>query len=626
MTRPAQVSALTYGSVCSGIEAASVAWEPLGWRAAFFSEIEPFPCAVLHHRLGAGRPMFMPDPAEADTVKERKERAAAIRAVARIPEVGQVPNFGDMTQFERWPDAVVDVLVGGTPCQDYSVAGLRLGMAGSRGQLTLTYVEIAARYRPRWFVWENVPGVLSSNGGRDFARFLGDISGTVVAVPEGGWKNSGIVPGIAEAYGLAFRVLDAQYVRTRRHGRAVPQRRRRVFVVGYLGDWRRAAAVLFDRESLRGDPPPRREQGQRPASTLTASVGGCSGKDGIDGRLISMAHGQAGAEIAEGYGPTLTCNHEAPIVAHALRAEGFDASEDGTGRGTPIVPVRAYGMTTEQTPKFGEDHALTLTKQSPTGGGQVQCVAFAFDLRGREGGAMPEGPHDTANIRAADGGSSRSYIAEQHPIAIQERAVCENPNAGPDGAGFRTDGAAYTLEARTVSQAVAFDCRAGGETALAAGEVPGALHGSCGRSAVAFSCKDYGADAADEVSPTMRAMGHGDSHANAGGQLAVVFQERTRGDDGRGYERPPASSLEVCGTLETVKRHNIALPWAVRRLITRECERLQGFPDDFLLIPFRHGLAADGPRYKALGNAMAVNVMEWIGWRIALVDAIEVAA
>ena len=274
---------------------------------------------------------------------------------------------------------------------------------------------------------------------------------------------------------------------------------------------------------------------------------------------------------------------------------------------------------------------------TPDGGGEDLFAHFsAIQAKGfktlKEGQRVEfdvaTGPKglQAANIRAADGGSSRSYIAEQHPIAIQERAVCENPNAGPDGAGFRTDGAAYTLEARTVSQAVAFDCRAGGETALAAGEVPGALHGSCGRSAVAFSCKDYGADAADEVSPTMRAMGHGDSHANAGGQLAVVFQERTRGDDGRGYERPPASSLEVCGTLETVKRHNIALPWAVRRLITRECERLQGFPDDFLLIPFRHGLAADGPRYKALGNAMAVNVMEWIGWRIALVDAIEVAA
>ena len=516
------MGSLSYLSVCSGVEAATQAWHPLGWRPVAFSEIDPFPCEVLHHRLGAGRPMFMPDPAEAETLKDRKARAAAIRAVARIPEVDRVPNFGDMTQFERWPDAAFDVLVGGTPCQDYSVAGQRLGMAGSRGQLTLTYVEIAARYRPRWFVWENVPGVLSSNEGRDFARFLGDISGQSVAVPEGGWKNSGIVAGIPEAYGLAFRVLDAQYVRTRGFDRAVPQRRRRVFVVGHLGDWRRAAAVLFDRESLLGNPPPRREPGQRPAHDVAGSLTGSGrgveragetrGQDPVIG-LISMAHGQAGAEIALGHGPTLTCNHEAPIIAKAV----------------------------------------------------------AFDLRGRDGGSMPEGPHDTANLRAASGGSSRSYVAE--PIA--------------------------------------FDCLAGGDTALAVGEVPGALHGGTGggRAAVAFSCKDYGADAADDVSPTMRAMGHGDSHANAGGQLAVAFAENSRAE------------LRLCGG-DGQGQPAIALPWAVRRLTPRECERLQGFPDDFLRIPRGNKLAADGPIYKALGNSMAVNVMEWIGQRIDLVDAL----
>ena len=302
-----------------------------------------------------------------------------------------------------------------------------------------------------------------------------------------------------------------------------------------------------------------------------------------------MAHGQGGAEIGIGHGPTLTCNHEAPIVAHTLRTEGFDASEDGTGRGTPIVPV--------------------------------QQPAFAFDLRGREGGAMPEGPHQTANLRAASGGSSRSYVAE--PIA--------------------------------------FDCLAGGDTALAVGDVPGALHGGTagGRAAIAFSQKDYGADAG-EIAPTLRAMGHGESHANAGGQVAVAiqeravcenpkagpdgagvrtdgaaytleartttqavaFQNRVRGDDGRGYDRAPTASVEVCGTLETVKQHHVALPWAVRRLMPIECERLQGFPDDWTQIPRGNKPTADGPRYKALGNSMAVNVMRVLGERIALVASL----
>ena len=295
-----------------------------------------------------------------------------------------------------------------------------------------------------------------------------------------------------------------------------------------------------------------------------------------------MAHGQGGAEIGFDHGPTLTCNHEAPIVAHSLRAEGFDASEDGTGRGTPIVPVPP--------------------------------PAFAFDLRGREGGAMPEGPHDTANLRAASGGSSRSYVAE--PIA--------------------------------------FDCLSGGETALSVGEVPGALHGVA-RSAVAFSSKDYGADAADEVSPTLRAMGHAESHANAGGQLAVAYGLATSVTPKFGVEvqptltvpspsgggQPPAvafaqnqrdevRTMDVAGALAAepgMKQQTyLALPWAVRRLTPVECERLQGATDGHTMIPWRgRDAAPDGPRYKSLGNSMARNAMEWIGERIGLVEEISPA-
>lgn len=177
-------------SVCSGIEAASVAWNPLGWKAVAFSEIEPFPCAVLAHHY--------PD----------------------------TPNWGDMTKFQEWPNEPIDLLCGGTPCQSFSVAGLRKGLDDPRGNLMLTFGAIAAKYRPKWLVWENVPGVLSSHGGRDFGTFLGMLGQL--------------------GYGFAYRVLDAQYF-------GVPQRRRRVFVVGCLGDWRSAAAVLFEQESFKGD-------------------------------------------------------------------------------------------------------------------------------------------------------------------------------------------------------------------------------------------------------------------------------------------------------------------------------------------------------------------------------------
>ncbi len=197
---------MRYGSVCSGIEAATMAWHGLGWEPAFFSDIEKFPVAVLQHHY--------PD----------------------------VPCHGDFTDITEDDYGPIDLLVGGTPCQSFSVAGLRGGMDDERGNLALEFIRLAQRKRPQWLVWENVPGVLSSNGGRDFGSFLG-------ALAEIG-------------YGFAYRVLDAQFF-------GVAQRRRRVFVVGYLGDWRRAAAVLFERESLSGNPAPSREEGQKVAPAVT---------------------------------------------------------------------------------------------------------------------------------------------------------------------------------------------------------------------------------------------------------------------------------------------------------------------------------------------------------------------
>ena len=206
---------MRYGSVCSGIEAATVAWHPLGWEPVFFSEIEPFPCAVLKHHY--------PD----------------------------VPNLGDMTKYKDWSvkDGAIELLVGGTPCQSFSVAGLRKGLADPRGNLALVYLGLLDHLRPRWMVWENVPGVLSIDGGRTFGAFIG-------ALGEIG-------------YGFAYRVCDAQYA-------GVPQHRRRVFLVGHLGDWRRAAAVLFERQSLSGDTPPSREKRE----SVTYDVAPCVGASG----------------------------------------------------------------------------------------------------------------------------------------------------------------------------------------------------------------------------------------------------------------------------------------------------------------------------------------------------------
>ena len=202
---------MKYLSVCSGVEAATVAWHPLGWDPIGYAEIETFPSAVLSHHYPT------------------------------------VPNFGDITKYKEWNiNGTVELLVGGTPCQAFSVAGLRKGLEDPRGNLTLVYTGILDRFKPKWFVWENVPGVLSSSGGRDFGSFLG-------AVAELG-------------YGFSYRVLDAQYF-------GIPQRRRRVFVVGCLGDWVSASKVLFEPDCLSRDTEESRKTRERTAPDIEKSVG-----------------------------------------------------------------------------------------------------------------------------------------------------------------------------------------------------------------------------------------------------------------------------------------------------------------------------------------------------------------
>lgn len=380
---------MIYGSVCSGIEAATVAWHPLGWRPAFFSEIEKFPSAVLAHHYPS------------------------------------VPNLGDMTRFTEWPDAAINVLVGGTPCQSFSVAGLRRGLADPRGNLALTYLALADRYRPEWLIWENVPGVMSIDGGRAFGSILG-------ALAELG-------------YGFAYRVLDAQFVRVDGFGRAVPQRRRRVFVVGNSRDWRRAAAVLFEPESLSGNTAPLRKPGQEVAGSLGAGSkrsGGCLGR----------------REAA--------ANH---------------------------------------------------------------IIAF--------GGNCTSGPIEVATARSAHGGAHGRLDFETETFLV----------AGTLSANGKAAGSATQQDAENGMLIVQ--------------------------------------DVADTITANWE-RSKGAIAGNSAGLLNPIIQ-RLR----------------------------------VRRLMPRECERLQGLPDDYTAIMFRGKSAADGPRYKAIGNSMAVNVMRWLGQRIEMISA-----
>ncbi len=372
---------ITFGSVCSGIEAASVALGPLGFVPAWLSEIDPFASAVLAHHYSA------------------------------------VPNLGDMTAIARrvlsGEVSAPDVLCGGTPCQAFSVAGLRNSLADARGNLTLKFVELAdaidhvrlaAGKPPAGILWENVPGVLSTKDNA-FGCFLAGLAGEdePLQPPGGRWANAGAVYGPARS--VAWRTLDAQYF-------GVAQRRRRVFVVASARNGFDPAAVLFEWDGMRRDTAPSRETGKvAPTIPARSSGGGGLGTDfDCDGGVITMAHGQGGAEVARERRTTLTCNHEAPIAAyavrtantsanghgiaeevthtldqaqgqavcvtgditHTLRGEGFDASEDGTGRGTPLIPV-AFDTTqitspaNVSNPKPGDPcHPLAAGAHAPT--------------------------------------------------------------------------------------------------------------------------------------------------------------------------------------------------------------------------------------------------------------------
>jgi DNA (cytosine-5)-methyltransferase 1 len=416
---------MKYGSVCSGVEAATVAWHPLGWKPQWFSEIEKFPSAVLEHHY--------PD----------------------------TPNLGDMTKFKEWNDDTIDLLVGGTPCQSFSVAGLRKGLADPRGNLMLTYLAIAERYQPRWLVWENVPGVLSSNRGRDFGTFLGALGQL--------------------GYGFAYRVLDAQYF-------GVAQRRRRVFVVGYLGDWRRAAAVLFERESMSGHPAPSRETREEVAGYTSGSFGG----------------------YHQGVG--------------TVRAAGGDL---GGGSETLV--------------------AKCLTSR----------VGSAYDIQSEQFITTAKATSET-KLNDVTMAITASY---QHGPDLSTRPLVLEP--------------------------------------------------------VAFPAEMSGTQAAStpEMSPTL-SVGH---------TTAVAY-----GIPGNWIGRKPENGgnsttpmYEMSPNLTSADKHGVSRDMKVRRLTPIECERLQGFPDNYTQIAWRNKApedCPDGPRYKAMGNSMAVPVMRWIGERIQMVE------
>lgn len=459
---------MNYGSVCSGIEAATVAWEPLGWNPVFFSEIEKFPNAVLAQRWP------------------------------------NVKNFGDMTKFKEWPDVSIDLLVGGTPCQSFSVAGLRKGMVDPRGNLALVFLSILDRLRPEWVVWENVPGVLSSNEGRDFASFVGGLGKL--------------------GYGWAYRVLDAQYF-------GVAQRRRRVFVVGNRRDWRRAVAVLFERESLSGNPAPCREAGQRIAPNLETRSGRSGANNfSTSGGLVEISPTLRGQPNSS---HRMDSQAYIPCISPALKSRDFKGpSSDGDGDGAPLIAV-----------------AGTLTGSGagsarPGGQGNELDFLVAHPLTAEEGG---------------DDGSGRDV-----PIIAAPLSAGNNASSNASGRRREDD------ENLVISVGLGSDPL-------------------------------YAKEIAQPVT------------ARNGDPGVVAFTQNQVGDVLTGDQAPSMGTNQNATGRNTPKA---MIGLRVRRLMPFECERLQGFPDNYTLVPYRSKPAADGPRYKALGNSMAVPVMRWIGRRI----------
>jgi DNA (cytosine-5)-methyltransferase 1 len=604
--------AMTYGSVCSGIEAASVAWHPLGWTPAWFAEIEKFPAAVLDHHFP------------------------------------QVPNLGDMTKIAAAVRTGItpapDVLVGGTPCQAFSIAGLGQSLKDPRGQLTLSYVDIANAIDekraeegkdPAIHVWENVPGSLSTKDNA-FGYLLAGLAGESEPFTPGErpeqtksskfwrwnkdanahvvkWPKSGCVYGRQRR--VAWRILDAQYL-------GVAQRRSRVFVVASARNEIDPAEILFEFDGVRRDSPPSRKPGAQVAAAATEGTRNGSHWDselnphptlnqshntGGIGASNQEVFAQRGSGLVAAFGggncsgsieiaacltakgqrndfdvETFAVQSATGEVSHTLTAEGHDASEDGTGRGTPVVAIHGT-----QDPDVLVENAHTIGRNQ----GQENAIVYALqDVSSRDKAQNGKGWNDEGTSYTIDTAATQGVALECYPIStLMALRGPTTSNSSREGIGIGNEGdPGFTLQS---------------------------------------------------------AHGHAVAH--------VAFAENSRGE-----VRLENGDGQISGALSTGGGKpgqgcpTVLTSFDVRRLTPKECERLQGFPDGWTLIPEKKRntlkadelaylrkmhpdmpedeadrLAADGPRYKAIGNSMAVPVMQWIGARIgrAVTAAADVA-
>lgn len=612
---------MKYGSVCSGVEAASLAWMPLDWECKFVAEIEPFPCAVLQQRFGASAPINVLDPNENGISEaDRKMRLSWIKQYKQLKTEGVIPNEGDFTKIGKKYAGQIDLLVGGTPCQDLSVAGKRAGFDGERSSLAIDFVRLAYESQCKWVVWENVPGVFSSNKGRDFARLLSLFTGRDVQVPKDGFKSAGFVRNARrDRYGVAWRVLDAQFTRVPGFPFGVPQRRRRVFVVGYFGDWVRAAQVLLEPSRLSWNTPSRFKARE--------SIAGFTGQDFAlaSGELCNSAT-DGGELLAQGsvkgfdcYNQSLTDDvsmtvtskradpHHVPCAVQALRMR---AGKDGGGKGA-LMAVEENGI------------AGTLRANAHGNEQIVCCENHANDSRIKEMGESCQ----TLNSRMGTGGGNLPLVQECYAIdSLSSNSMkSSNPHSG-----FHKEDIAKTLD--TTNQDATKN--QGGNVIVSGfdqynmdetGDVISSLGTNCGMSTGRQSVTVvHGAET--PISNNEHANPVTCNHNGLENCVAiaenVIGRKVENGGNGVGAQEELAYTQNATGVMGVCNS-------TVRRLIPVECERLMGFPDNHTQIAWNGKSPEDCPdasRYKACGNSMCVNVMRWIGMRIDKVEKITKGA
>lgn len=548
-----------YVSIFSGVEAATLAWKPLGWEPVAFSEIEPFPCAVLAERW--------PD----------------------------VPNLGDITKID-WKEEIngaIDLVVGGSPCQSFSVAGKREGLKGASG-LMFEYIRCVQELRPRWFLWENVPGALTSEDGGAFGQLLREMDEL--------------------GYSLAWRVLDAQFF-------GVAQRRRRLFLVGHLGA-ESPAEVLFEPDCLSGNPQSSREKRKELARRAGRSAACAGFKYSAAPRANTIGY-------AEEQANTLTADWHAPAV----------------------LPLSGTGQHYMAMSQYGTEVAGCLTAR----GDSSPCADRGQNI------VCMTGTQAHCHISDEIAGCLTAHMGKDDaPVVVDgtniQTYVCETAHSGSNGLGVgmsdvfptldTSSGPAVWARENSVLSPFGFAQNVRNEVRIVGdGTISGALAANPGMKQTTFVCTGGTYPINEQVATRDKKLGRGTAlgiGADGDSAFALMANHPHMVAAGSGSEPIAMGDLNahtaicrnVCPTLkcggdgamvasETADKIMEANPMLVRRLTPLECERLQGFPDGHTLIGWKGKPAEecpDGPRYKAIGNSMAVPVMKWIGTRIALVD------